>query len=318
MSFGTSEWIGVLSSLITAPLGPIGSAVVGIMSTTATNIANDVIASGDIDERKRRLKELVRAPTVANAGTEGANGQLADLLLDAIGYTMWVEVATLDDLWKFRIPPEFPEISLKDLEAAIATAMISYQSIGDIEDEVSEFWSAKTFFGHWPAITASNIVLAKLEYLRESEIEAVVKTDAPLGTAVRGRSIGELKNVPIIFELTFPRQRGSDPPDAPGYDPGFEEDANPPRVVFGKDNGRLAWRGTFLGLYYMHSYIHPEDKPPTYEDIRGPVNGQQWSQEDTMKAYFKLKNRYNRDVPAAADLILHNSIYPYVLGSKHR
>ncbi len=122
LSLATQTIAGIFSALLTAPLGPVSGVVVGVIADTLVNATDELISEREVEERRRRRHQLLATPEVSDVGQRGANARLAGLLLDAVGYATWLQVCTLDDLWKFRVPPEFPWISEQEIRAEIATA----------------------------------------------------------------------------------------------------------------------------------------------------------------------------------------------------
>lgn len=305
LSFGTQEMAGIISSVITAPLGPLASAIAGALASTVVNVTNEVMASNELEERRRRLRRLMVAPTVSSAGESGANGRLAELLLDAVGYATWLQVAPLSDLGKFRIPPEFPRVSRSDIAAAVAGAIISHRArrSTNIRRAVLEAWDESgVFYGRGLEVVGDDILLVSLDYGHEANLRWALPTHPALRRAVLGHRIGELADVPVVVQF-FGLGRG--------YTPVWEQHGS--RVVFGRAAGRIYLRGDFLGLFYLHKYIHPEDHAPTFEDIYGSPFGPGLSGDELHRRVDNLKARYTQDALLAARRLLRDDIDPFVL-----
>ena len=306
LALSTQTIAGILSTLLTAPLGPVAGTVVGILADALVNVTDDVISERETEARRRRLRELLVAPEVSDVGQRGANARLAGLLLDAVGYATWLQVATLDDLGRFRIPPEFPRVPEAEIRAEIATAIIAYQAPAGMRRPVAEAWDPSgVFYDHLIEHVADDVLHVGISEGRETDIRWHLPTQPALRRAVLGRRIGDLHGVPVVVQFEGSRHTG-------GYVWDLD-DRGPPRVVFAREaDGTILLRGNFLGLYELHLYAHPGHPPPTYDDIHGPYPRSR-SPEQVEAAHQALKAHYTELALQGAGELFRDYIDPFTL-----
>jgi hypothetical protein len=322
MSLGAQTVLGIIGNLLSAPLGPQAGLIVGVIADGIINVTDDVMAERDLAQRKQELKEMMVAPEVSDAGESGANGKLAQLLLDAVSYTAWLQTASLVSLSKFRIPPEFPSVPEASIRFEVANAVIRWRAnqgghyrsgFGYIgqgggggmftrPNEVA--WWAKELIKVNPPSAPPNVVMVRMSVGRESAPVVTMNTHSALYEAVQGRRIGDLAGVTVVATYTgFPFVPSY---TRPSGEQGLMGD-DPRAVAFGRDEtGEVVITGDFFSLKYMHdaaSYeTHPEDAAA--ENVNAL---------DLTASESTLRPHYEEYATKSAKVLLSKYIDPYIL-----
>lgn len=333
LGLGPQTILGIIGNLIASPLGPTSGVIVGVIGDGIINIADEVKQDRDREKLKRELKEMMVAPEVANVGEDDANGKLAQLLLDAVAYTAWLQSASLVDLSKFRIPPQFPKVPEADIRFEVANAVIKWRSeqwghyqsgfgyIGSggggtmfvTPDDVSR-WT-KELIKVNPASPPPNVVLVSMAVGRESSPHVSMNTHSALYKSIEGRKVGDLTGVTVLATYGgFP-----DVPfwHRPGHEQGFMGD-DPRAVAFGRnEDGEVIIAGDFISLKHMHDAAsietHEEDAAAS---LRASVAPGYDPTSDTSNLYLSeaaLKPHYKDYAVRYAKELLRKYVDPYVL-----
>jgi hypothetical protein len=269
LSFGVQTLAGIISNLITVPLKAGPGLIAGIIADGIVNVTDEVMTEKELEQRKKRLRDMMVAPTVADVGERDANGRLADLLLDAIGYATWLQVASLDDLWKFRIPPEFPPVPASDIRFEIAAAVLRYRAGTLWKHQLEEVADPHgTFIGGWKNV-GEEVLQVRIRKWAETDLEWNLRTHPALLKSVRGHRIGDLSELPVIVEFLAV-------PDKDVYDPDFDQIG---RVIIGRNTAGAIdiHQGNFIGLYELHRYCQPDAKALTKKEV---YSGQMYERAD--------------------------------------
>ena len=79
LSLGTQTVAGIIGNLLAVPLKAGPGLIVGIIADGIVNVTDNVLKEKELNQRKKMLRDMMVAPTVADVGEKDTNGRLADL-----------------------------------------------------------------------------------------------------------------------------------------------------------------------------------------------------------------------------------------------
>jgi len=306
LSFATQSIAGIIGNLLSAPLKTGPGLLVGIVADSIINITDEVKSQRDMARRKRRLQDLMVAPTVKDVGEKDANGKLAGLLLDAVSYATWLQAVPLEDLAKFRLPEEFPVVPAAAIRTEIALAII--------RQEAPWIWQQDLEIGRIPRIATSRREGHLSVVVHQGSVLADPNVLLPAHPAVRrelaGLTIGQLK-VPMV--VSFRGVKDQDQPWTHDYAGVFGDDT--PVVIFTRQaEGEITiLEGNTGGFYQLHKLCHPDEHIPTYDEIHYAPYPQRRTYEEQLKLTRPLLQHYRRSALCGAKALLRDHVDPYVL-----
>ncbi len=313
LSFGAQTVASIVTNLLTAPLKAGPGLIVGIIADGIVNVTDSVLKEKKLNQRKKMLRDMMVAPTVADVGEKDANGRLANLLLDAIGYATWLQVAVLDNLWKFRIPPEFPPVPASDIRFEVAAAVLRYRSGALYESQLKAVADPYgTYIGGFKHV-GNEVLQVRIRKWKETDLEWNLRTHSALFKSVMGHRIGDLADLPLIVEFLAVK-------DEEVYDPDVEHVG---RVIIGRNTtgSIIVHSGNFIGLYELHGYCHPDEKALTKRDV---YLGSMYERADAprqvelRRRIEALRVHYRQYAECGADVLLREYIDPFYLIVRRR